>query len=705
MQQRPDVQLLSLKGAELLKQSPYIFTISSNGTEEKTTFYVLLESVRPDDQRICEVATEILKVLLSRSKGSVTASLSAIIKETHQRLCHFNSQRSASERTGLGITCVAVRNNDVFIGSAGPSFANLMENGKLRQITNPKEGGLSSLSGIGTGGKAAVQLFYHTLKPNDSVFIATSSLRRMISTKGLNALLAQEREDYQNSLGQLARTLPGLSCIRLDIPSGTAKKKKGIPTEEILIKAKAIVPSRPKISVPATKQRTAGHAPRKNTGFAIQRPKLATIQSYLRVYLPTKNVRTDEESDTAAKPITSQKPQKSMATKPSPVLRKLRLPLLAFTVILALLIGVQILFLLPSISNKRAEDAFGITLKRAQVSYETAMDRDDRAERRVLLREAEKLVSEALAIRNNDARAMSLQQTLTSDLRRLDAVYDLPGIKVLEDYSRIGSGSSVLARMTVSDDTLYLLDRGTDRVYSSKMNTARSSIIPDSTKIVLKKDDKIEGTYVGAITSLLWMPQGGSRSTGNLLVFDDRSNVYEHKSEKNFTLLRVRGTNEWSSFKGALGYNGNLYVLDPRASQVWRYIPTATGYDSERRGILENATIPEALDIAIDGGVYILGSNGTIWKFIEGIQQRFSQAGLDKPLQNPTSLYTSATARYIYVVDSGNRRIVLFNKNGTFYRQYTNEAFDNLRGVYADEEKARMYILNGKKVYLATIPK
>ena len=50
--------------------------------------------------------------------------------------------------------------------------------------------------------------------------------------------------------------------------------------------------------------------------------------------------------------------------------------------------------------------------------------------------------------------------------------------------------------------------------------------------------------------------------------------------------LPLRRTAIWQSVTGLSAYDGNLYVLDPKGKQVYRYLPAAAGFDSEPNPVL-----------------------------------------------------------------------------------------------------------------------
>lgn len=200
------------------------------------------------------------------------------------------------------------------------------------------------------------------------------------------------------------------------------------------------------------------------------------------------------------------------------------------------------------------------------------------------------------------------------------------------------------------------------------------------------------------------MPAGGLRSQGQLILFDSERNFWSYDNN-GFQSLKVRGAGRWSGLQTANGWQGNLYVLDPLANQVWRYYPTENGYDSEMKGILDSCDLKEAVDSAVDGSVYVLLRSGAVLKFTLGQLQDFGQGGIDKPLSTPNAIFCTPDNVLIYVVDAGNRRIVAFRRDGQFQYQLASENFGQLENIFVDENKGSIYILSDNKVYIASLPK
>jgi DNA-binding beta-propeller fold protein YncE len=177
--------------------------------------------------------------------------------------------------------------------------------------------------------------------------------------------------------------------------------------------------------------------------------------------------------------------------------------------------------------------------------------------------------------------------------------------------------------------------------------------------------------------------------------------------------VTIANKDAWALPVAVGSYFGNFYVLDPQAGQILRYLPGPDGYTIPPEYYFpDQATVDltGAVDMAIDGAVYVLYADGTIRKFEAGISVEFQITELDKPLSRPTAIYAAPddVAQYIYVADPGNLRVVQLNKDGRFVRQFKpqDEAevnFKTLRSVFADELTGKLYLLNDQTLYIANI--
>ena len=392
---------------------------------------------------------------------------------------------------------------------------------------------------------------------------------------------------------------------------------------------------------------------------------------------------------------------------PFPVLRALRIPLLVLAVLLALLILGGIGWYLPSRQKGVDETRLSSLLESASRARQEALLYSDPALARNILAQAEGLVAEAGGIQPKDKRVISLKQQIEGDLDRVSSVIRPASVTLLADLAKLGGSQSSPSRVVLDGNNLYVLDRGTGRLYKFVVDQGGLSLLNLPNNILVRKGDLHGGIPLADLWESFWMPPGALRPVGSLLALGPQGILLDYRPEKGVQVLPLRGAQGWASFRAARGFNGNLYVLDPAGNQVWRYIPTSNGYDSEPRGILEDARISDAVDLAIDGNVYVLTAQGTVWQFAGGPPSAFRQEKMDRPLTSPAAIFATPSSRYVYVADRGNGRIVAFTKEGEFRFQVKGEALEGIQGLFVDEGQGLLYLASGQKVVVAslTLPK
>ena len=123
-----------------------------------------------------------------------------------------------------------------------------------------------------------------------------------------------------------------------------------------------------------------------------------------------------------------------------------------------------------------------------------------------------------------------------------------------------------------------------------------------------------------------------------------------------------------------------------------------------------STSLSRAVDLAVDGDVWALTSEGSVLRFRGGQRISFDLTGLETPLKNPVAIYTRPEVDSVYVADAGNQRIVEFDKNGKFVRAFKpqaqeGDAFDALKTLLANEAERKFYFIGDNTLYVANLPK
>ncbi|TSC65720.1 MAG: Uncharacterized protein CEO21_352 [Microgenomates group bacterium Gr01-1014_80] len=163
---------------------------------------------------------------------------------------------------------------------------------------------------------------------------------------------------------------------------------------------------------------------------------------------------------------------------------------------------------------------------------------------------------------------------------------------------------------------------------------------------------------------------------------------------------------DWGEIADITGFGGNIYLLDKGApskssGQIWKYLAVSGGYSGKRKYLAEGvkADFNNALRMQIESSVYVLKSGGEILRFTRGEADNFSIGGLDKGIKDPKSMFVSSDTDNLYVLDSGNSRLVVLTKTGGYVSQYSGDKFGSATDLVVDEKGKKVYLPEGSKIW------
>lgn len=153
----------------------------------------------------------------------------------------------------------------------------------------------------------------------------------------------------------------------------------------------------------------------------------------------------------------------------------------------------------------------------------------------------------------------------------------------------------------------------------------------------------------------------------------------------------------WGKIEDIFTYNGNLYLLDVKNDEIYKYIPSDKGFSSKisyfKQG--EAVDLNGANSLAIDSAIYI-GLNRSVLKFTSGVKEDFKNNFPRKNL-SIKKIYTNKELNKIYIWDKKNGLIYILTKNGDYQEQISSEiikkAYDFI--VYKD----KIFLLLKSKIY------
>ncbi|PIS21018.1 hypothetical protein COT52_00710 [candidate division WWE3 bacterium CG08_land_8_20_14_0_20_43_13] len=143
-----------------------------------------------------------------------------------------------------------------------------------------------------------------------------------------------------------------------------------------------------------------------------------------------------------------------------------------------------------------------------------------------------------------------------------------------------------------------------------------------------------------------------------------------------------------------------VYLLSPVSNQVYKGL-----FDQEdgeftyfNEWFNEDYDLSQAVSLAVDGGIYIGYSSGSVDYFYSGVKQDFSLKNTPSDYALLASLFTGVDYGYLYILDDKVKRVLVFSKEGYYQRQFVLGVADTLLDLWINQSQDRAFVLTQKRI-------
>lgn len=694
--------------------------------QRRGRLFTIVEPNLPEGGAVCRRLIETIEDEYFKGPSrSVTTALKRAIAAANERLRVENSKAPPDKQLRVGLSCAAMREGDVYIAQVAPANAFILHGGVVKRVFStysivPDTSGNGSnraSDSLGSQLEPEVNFAYSRLEEGDMVVLASGSYWKLMPDRYIM---------------EAARHLdPEMAASEL-YASYTAHTRR--PTISIIVVRMA--------SLPATRQDDG------NGRMGESRPAVATAEPRAKPQMRDGRSRTekvaagkDGEIDAAPVPsllgrLKGERPRGSIPLyppgpplepvgKPSVRIRDTRqqqrgqrsgsLRWILRLAVMLLLAAVFVLLANVGMSlwtSWQLGDPTAL-IQEAQVKRSEAAAATDKSSARTLLAESHRLLLRALRAKD-DPSTRAMTDSVLAEIDQIDQAVRIDKATVLVDFSSIVEEKGDVTQLVLDGDSLYVLDEGQDRILKYVLTPDGKGVQdPGNHRVLAKRGDKLDGAVVGDLLSLIWMPAGQLRTSPALFSLESGRSIvaYDPKAGGVFR-IEVAESQRWGTVQAIGGFAGGLYLLDTKLKGVFYYPPTKHGYESEPYTIVDSRArvdLSKAVDIALDGNLYVLEGGGTIKRFSrEGRPLDFDGELPGGPVKGPRALYASANTRSLYLLDTQGERIVQFSQDGKLQRQFKADgkavSFRELRDIFVDEASRRLYALAQKSLFVFDMP-
>jgi len=667
-------------------------------------------------------------------RGSVTAGLQQAVREANRLLFDENRNSLPTERQTAGISCVVLRDDDLFIAQAGPAAVYVAHEDQMTRFPDASPWldnippGEVDMAPLGDRSDLDVALFHIQVGPGDAVLLIESDLARALSPQAWGPILAEGQSGgSQAVLEKLLEAAQDydLAALAVAIGDGGANSEAG-PAQ-----LRSTSP-RKESSVMEGFSRWAGQLQLRDRLRRAGKAVAAAVAG-LWVALRTLMRRMMPGSVPAGARGGASRTQSRPAGRQAGPLRPERVPrgrsragartptqgeivqkvLVGAAVAIPLVVAVIVaVTLLQRGQTRRAE--LDELWQQANASWQQANTVADLAAQRTHLAAAQDSLDLFLERQPKRADALDLRQKVVERLDQVNQVKRVGWVGELNSYS----GDAALSRVIVQGmQHVFVMDRKSGQVYHHQLDATQQALQPDS-KVVVKKGDQVGGTLVNDLVDMAWMgiDQGNVRPRAALVILESGGALIEYDpttGERRALAVAAHDAENYAQLVGS--HTGRLYVLDPKTNKIWRYDATPDGYSGTPYEWLQTGVdLAGVVDMTIGDGIYLLYADGRISKLVQGQPTDFSTADWDAPPRDPRALsgYPPDETEWVYVADSGNSRIVQSARDGKFTRQFKlsdaqlagrGDILSKVTSLFVDESVKRAYFVSGNKLYVISL--
>jgi hypothetical protein len=690
---------------------------------------VLVDLTGPASPHLYRELREVVGRVYWSTTGSITAALRQVAVAANRHLFQFNLRAAPSDRCYGGLVCAVLHGDDLFVLQAGPAQACVFHRGRPDCFFGDEK-----LPHLGMGTLADVRLHHAFTTIGDTLLLASPTLAQAAGDAGLARVLP--RAGMEETLAGLEQVGAGADFVALvarlavqpmvpqvEAPAGRAAPPLRRPGILARLRRErgstelAEVPVKPRVRPP----RRVPAAPARRLGPSLGERMKEGLRSVGRGITAAGVWLAGGAGALFRRMLPGPEQQaRRWARRSRPVPKENRKIMMAVAVSIPVLLAMIVALAYNTFGR---EERFQSIIEQAKKEIALAEVTGDAGEEaRYHWEAALEYAGKALKEQPGHEEAAALQAQAQASLDALDGVVRLAPVQLRD----LGKGTGLLRQLVVHGQTMFVLDPAAGWVVQLTLSPTADSVIEQEVPPPLvKTGQQIDERSVGKLVDFAWVGPGGERQSSSLVILEEGGVLVSYdpaweSEEGGHQLMRsFLGTPPTGTPKAVGSYEGRFYILDVGDNQILRYEPRGDTYPEQPSRYFVTSppkSLETALDMAIDGSIYILYDDGTILKFLGGEPQPFEMRGLPDgmgqavaltadPDGNSDRVYVADLGNERYATDRGNGRIVVLGPDGTFQAQLCAKgAFDALEALAVDEAAGRLYVFSGGWLYVAPLP-
>ncbi|MCA9953577.1 MAG: hypothetical protein KC434_02585 [Anaerolineales bacterium] len=661
------------------------------------------------------------------ASGSLTAALRSAIMAANQTLLQRNLTSKETVREG-GITCVVLRQGELFTLQAGETLALLGHNFGIERLP-PKP--LDHITPLGRTSGLDIRYAHHRLQSGDLLLLADPRISHLPTDNFSDALVDTDIESGLDALIDIvADESARLLMIEfnddslLDLPDVVQPR----PREGQLVAPTPQPRRNPEAAPPPATSSERRPQPVREGGPAPARDNIRTMPAIDRQQVETTARRAGSQAALGLSTFTAwlvdllsrlRPPRTAVSTEEEEPVSW------TWPTLIAILIPVLIAVIVSGVylERGRVRRLSEIRTEMSQLISQADQVGGDSVQARQFYTDALALAVEAeTEVRPGDETVAQLRDIARE---RLDELEDVTRLSA-RPYYEFSEGTA-LTHVVLRDGFnggIFILDKGNGLVYEYETDDTYLNPLTLEPQSRVFNGQAVGTQVVGSVIDMFWRPAGSAVSRDGLAMLDGGGALLTYQPNLGSTFaVPLDLASEWQAPIAIATFDERLYILDIGARVIWKYFPNGDDFtaNADDRTIVfnEDPELQQVIDFDIfsqDGGLVLLYRDGRIRYYdtrsgrLEWNESDVLANGLQTPLVAPTSVEIVGRGlnASIFVADPGSGRIVQISRpTGQVLAQYRatgpngEELFSQISDFAIAETPLRVFVTTEKTLYLA----
>lgn len=322
--------------------------------------------------------------------------------------------------------------------------------------------------------------------------------------------------------------------------------------------------------------------------------------------------------------------------------------------------------------------------KEKKEQAENALIFNDENQAKNLLSEAQNLTRQVLGEKIENIEAQTLNKEIKTQIEKIYKLEKRDNLSVVYNLLILKENIDIQQIIPFGEDMYFYTNMDKNLIKLNLKNKEAKIISPNFSDIKNLK----EGTNIGKeILAFL-------SEDKHIFTYNPLNNKLEKSAD-----ITLEG--EFTKIKG---FDAKLFLADKTKNQIFKSLKTMSGFSQPLEWLIDPLEVSEIKELAIDGSIYFLKTNGIVEKYFKGKKIDFQLDQIDFDLKNTDKIFTETDYQNLYLSSKSAKRIIIFNKNGKLVKQLLLENLESLDDFWVDPEEKTIFILSNNKVYETNLP-